>query len=97
MTGDYLIGSLLCWGMSVTPVLRGRFRRAKSAELRHGTEPDAKRTLGGVGVMKVHETTHVFDFFGLCGQPLQSISGRYVTDITCRRCKSVRRKAWRNA
>lgn len=82
----------------VRPDLWLRMRRREVAAIRADivkNEPGYRRTIMGPGVVRIHETTSAFDFFGACGMPVQHVGGGEITEITCRKCKRLRRRAAR--
>ena len=49
--------------------------------------------VSGRGAWKTHATSGIFDFYGLCGQPLSSVGGPGREDADCRGCRRIMRRA----
>lgn len=56
-------------------------------------DPDS--ALIGAGVVRVHEIgpRSSLQFHALCSQPVQSMTGGSRTEVTCRSCRRIRRRA----
>lgn len=92
MSAGFLGASLAIWVLSRLPYLRGKVRQAAMRHLTTEEELGAERVLAGRGLVRVHEVPGI-EFHGLCGQPVESIGGHGVGEVTCRRCRRFRASA----